>query len=53
MKPGSNKKYMLQQYFLPEELIEKRKQEDRYRMTYGETKVYLLHVKDLGLILLT
>lgn len=29
MKPGSNKKYILQQYFLPEELIEKRAQEDK------------------------
>ncbi|WP_242872940.1 terminase large subunit [Clostridium magnum] len=29
MKPGSNKKYILQQYFLPEELIEKRANEDK------------------------
>lgn len=29
MKPGSNKKYILQHYFLPEELIEKRAQEDK------------------------
>lgn len=29
MKPGTNKKYILQHYFLPEELIEKRAQEDK------------------------
>lgn len=29
MKPDSNKKYILQQYFLPEELIEKRSKEDK------------------------
>lgn len=29
MKPGSNKKYVLQMYFLPEELIDKRKLEDK------------------------
>lgn len=29
MKPGSEKKYVLQQYFLPEELIEQRSKEDK------------------------
>ncbi|WP_238899357.1 terminase TerL endonuclease subunit [Clostridium sp. YIM B02500] len=29
MKPNSNKKYILQQYFLPEELLDKRVQEDK------------------------
>lgn len=42
MRAGSNKKYIIQQYFLPEALIERRSQEDKIPYTTWE-KRNLLH----------